>query len=67
MKILLFSIFFSVLVATSTRATGKLTGKVVTFVDGASLDIAKPDGQIEGKVDVRPPKPEDFAPPGGQE
>ena len=47
LKILLFSIFFSVLVATSDLATEKFTGKVVTVVDGATLDIAKPDGQIE--------------------
>jgi endonuclease YncB( thermonuclease family) len=47
LKILLFSIFYSVLVATSALATEKFPGKVVTVVDGATLDIAKPDGQIE--------------------
>ncbi|WP_428565615.1 MAG: thermonuclease family protein [Solidesulfovibrio sp. DCME] len=47
MKILLFSIFFSVLVATSALATEKFSGKVVTIIDGATLDIAKSDGQIE--------------------
>lgn len=47
MKILLFSIFLSVLVATPALATEKFSGKVVTVVDGATLDIAKPDGQIE--------------------
>lgn len=47
MKNLLFSIFFSVLVATSALATENFSGKVVTVIDGATLDIAKSDGQIE--------------------
>lgn len=47
MKILFFSIFFSVLVAMPALATEKFLGKVVTVVDGVTLDIAKPDGQIE--------------------
>ena len=47
MKNLLFSIFFSVLVAMPALATEKFLGKVVTVIDGATLDIAKSDGQIE--------------------
>lgn len=47
MKNLLFSIFFSVLVATSALATENISGKVVTVIDGATLDITKSDGQIE--------------------
>ncbi|WP_043637354.1 thermonuclease family protein [Desulfovibrio sp. TomC] len=48
MKIFIFSIFFSMMmVATPALATENFSGKVVTVVDGATLDIAKPDGQIE--------------------
>lgn len=47
MRTLLLSIFFSVLVAMPALATENFSGKVVTVVDGATLDIAKPDGQIE--------------------
>jgi len=47
LKTLLFSIFFSVLVATSALASENFSGKVVTVIDGATLDIAKSDGQIE--------------------